>query len=135
MDWVQGVVDCAQGVVDWVQAVVDRVQGMMDEGWRVMVKLRGQAEGQDMVGGFSPRERDGHVIPLAKFARGRVRTYILRTSDIDASIRQNRAVGSRIEGRFDCEATALEDMGVNHCGFYVLVAKQFLHSANIVSIL
>ena len=89
MDWVEAVVDRVQavvhrvqGVVDWVQAVIDRVQGMMDEGWRVMVKLRGQAEGQDMGWVFAQGKR-----------WARKPTNILRTSDRDASIRQYQAVG------------------------------------------
>ena len=42
---------------------------------------------------------------------------------------------SGVEGGFDGEAAALEDVGVDHGGFYILVSKQFLNGSYIVSVL
>ena len=40
-----------------------------------------------------------------------------------------------IQGAADGQAAAIEDVGVNHRRFHVLVAKEFLHRADIVAIL
>ena len=40
-----------------------------------------------------------------------------------------------VEGGFDGEAAALEDVGVDHGGFYVFVSEEFLHSADVVAVL
>ena len=42
---------------------------------------------------------------------------------------------SAIQGRFDRQATALEDVRIDHGGFDVLVAEQLLHCTNIVPVL
>ena len=43
--------------------------------------------------------------------------------------------GLGVEGGFDGESAALEDVGVDHGGFYVFVSEKFLDGANIVSVL
>ena len=43
--------------------------------------------------------------------------------------------GSIVEGGFDGESAALEDMGVDHGGFDILVSEEFLNGADIVSVL
>lgn len=40
-----------------------------------------------------------------------------------------------VEGAFDRESAALEDMGIDHGGFDILVTQQFLDGANVVSTL
>ena len=42
-----------------------------------------------------------------------------------------------VEGRFDCEAAALDAkrVSVDHGGFYVFVSEEFLHSSNVVAVL
>ena len=48
------------------------------------------------------------------------------------------AIGDRglwIERALDGFCAALEDMGIDHSGFNVFVAEQFLHSSDIVAIL
>lgn len=42
---------------------------------------------------------------------------------------------SAVEGGFDGEAAALENVGVDHGGFYVFVSEEFLHGANVVAVL
>lgn len=39
-----------------------------------------------------------------------------------------------IQGTYHAFATAVEDMGINHRGSYILVPKQFLNSPNIITI-
>ena len=43
--------------------------------------------------------------------------------------------GLGVEGGFDGESAALEDVGVDHGGFYILVSEQFLYGADVVSVL
>ena len=43
--------------------------------------------------------------------------------------------GLWIEGAFDGFCTALEDVGVDHGGFHVLVTKQFLDGTDVVAVL
>ncbi len=43
--------------------------------------------------------------------------------------------GLGVEGGFDREAAALEDVGIDHCGFDVFVAEEFLNGANVVVVL
>ena len=40
-----------------------------------------------------------------------------------------------VEGGFDGEAAALEDVGVDHGGFYVFVSEEFLYGADVVAVL
>ena len=40
-----------------------------------------------------------------------------------------------VEGGFDGEAAALEDVGVDHGGFYVFVSEELLHGADVVAVL
>ena len=46
-----------------------------------------------------------------------------------------RNEGLAVEGGFDSEAAALENVGVDHGGFYVFVSEEFLHGANVVAVL
>lgn len=43
--------------------------------------------------------------------------------------------GSAIKGRLDSESATLENVGVDHGGFYIFVPEQFLDGANVVSVL
>ena len=40
-----------------------------------------------------------------------------------------------VQGRADCQAAALQNMGVDHGGFNILMTEQFLDSADIVAVL
>ena len=40
-----------------------------------------------------------------------------------------------VEGGFDGEAAALENVGVDHGGFDIFVSEEFLYGANVVAIL
>lgn len=42
---------------------------------------------------------------------------------------------SLIQRTFDSHGTALEDMGVDHCGLYILMSQQFLDGTDVVSVL
>ena len=42
---------------------------------------------------------------------------------------------SPIQRRFDGKSAALENMSVDHGGFYIFVPEEFLDSANVVSVL
>lgn len=40
-----------------------------------------------------------------------------------------------VEGAFDCQSAALEDVSIDHGGLYVLVTKQFLNGADVIAML